>query len=166
MTVQQAFEKIQTALVEKKEILEGCGLTTRIRTFYADKNLNERSEFNAKCILVFGNIDIGTASLEEDDWCNFSLCAEIKTAEVEDAALESALKEWGTEVDSFIEKVKGATAKDAFITETCRAQETEAEEAAAEFTKEIKKVRRKMLLGLGIVIVLMLAVLFLLPMVV
>lgn len=166
MTVQQAYEKIQTTLVEKKTVLEECGFVTRIRAFYTDKNLAEKSEFTAKCILVFGNIDIGTPELEDDDWCNFSLCAEIKTADVGDAALESALKEWSTEVDSFIEKVKGATAKDAFITETCRAQETEAEEAAAEFTKEIKKVRRKMLLGLGIVIVLMLAVLFLLPMVV
>ena len=166
MTIQQAFEKIQTALVAKKEILEECGFTTRIRTFYADKNLAERTEFSAKCILVFGNIDIGTASLEEDDWCNFSLCAEIKTAEVDDAALESSLTEWAAEVDAFIEKAKAATSKEEFVTATCRTQEAEAEAAAAEFTKEIKKVRSKMLLGLGIIIVLMLAVLFLLPMVI
>ena len=166
MTVQQAFEKIQAALVEKKDILEGLGLTTRTRTFYADKNLAERTEFNAKCILVFGNIDIGTANLEDDDWCNYSLCAEIKTGEVEDAALESAISEWSTEVDSFIEKAKTAESKDALVTETCRTQETEAEAAAAEFTKEIKKVRGKMLLGLGIIVALMLAILFLLPMVI
>ena len=163
MTIQQAFEKIQTALVAKKEILEECGFTTRIRTFYADKNLAERTEFNAKCILVFGNVDIGTASLEEDDWCNFSLCAEIKTAEVDDAALESSLTEWAAEVDAFIEKAKAATSKEEFVTATCRTQEAEAEAAAAEFTKEIKKVRGKMLLGLAIIVILMLAVLILAP---
>ena len=65
MTIQQAFEKIQTALVAKKEILEECGFTTRIRTFYTDKNLSEKTEFTAKCILVFGNIDIGTPELED-----------------------------------------------------------------------------------------------------
>lgn len=166
MTVQQAYEKIQTALVEKKTLLEDYGLTTRIRTFYTDKNLSEKSEFNAKCILVFGNIDIGTPNLEDDDWCNFSLCSEIKTAEVDDAALESALAEWTAELDAFIEKVKNATSREEFITATCRTQEAEAEAAAAEFTKEIKKVRLKMMLGLGIIIVLMLAVLILVPLVV
>ena len=166
MTVQQAYEKIQTSLAEKKALLEESGLTARVRTFYTDKNLAQRSEFNAKCILVFGNVDIGTAELEEDDWCNFSLCAEIKTAEVEDSALESALTEWETEVNAFVEKAKLAPSKEDFVTDTCRKQEAEAEAAAAEFTKEIKKVRSKMILGLGIIIVLMLAVLFLLPLVV
>ena len=166
MTVQQAYERIQTALVEKKTLLEDYGLTTRIRTFYTDKNLSEKTEFTAKCILVFGNIDIGTPELEDDDWCNFSLCAEIKTAEVEDAALESALADWTAEVDAFIEKVKSATSREKFITDTCRKQEAEAEAAAAEFSKEIKKVRLKMMLGLGIIVVLMLAVLILVPLVV
>ena len=166
MTVQQAYEKIQAALLEKKEILEGCGLTTRVRAFYTDKNLAERSEFNAKCILVFGNVDIGTAELEDDDWCNFSLCAEIKTAEVEDSALDSALAEWSTEVDAFIEKARAAVSKETLITETCRAQEAEAEAAAEEFTKEIKKVRTKMLIGVGVIALLIFAVLFLLPLVI
>ena len=166
MTVQQAYEKIQAALTEKKEILEGCGLTTRVRAFYTDKNLAERSEFNAKCILVFGNIDIGTTELEEDDWCNFSLCAEIKTAEVDDASLESAISDWSAEVDAFIEKAKAASSKESLIAETSRAQEAEAEAAAMEFAKEIKKVRSKMILGLGVIVVLILAVFVLLPLVV
>lgn len=166
MTVQQAYEKIQTALVEKKTVLEECGFVTRIRAFYTDKNLAEKSEFTAKCILVFGNIDIGTPELEDDDWCNFSLCAEIKTAEVEDAALENALSEWSAEIDAFIEKVKDAPSREKLVAETSRAQEAEAEAAAAEFTKEIKKVRLKMMLGLGIIVVLMLAVLILAPLVV
>lgn len=165
MTVQQAYERMQTALVEKKTLIEDYGLTTRVRAFYTDKNLAEQSEFNAKCILVFGNIDIGTPELEDDDWCNFSLCAEIRTGEVEEAALESAIKEWSDEVDAFIEKLKNAPSREKLVTETCRAQEAEAEKAAAEFAKEIKKVRLKMILGLGIIVVLMLAVLILVPLV-
>lgn len=161
MTVQQAYEKIQTALVEKKALIEECGLTTRIRAFYTDKNLVEKNEFTAKCILVFGNVDIGTPALEDDDWCNFSLCAEIKTGEVDDAALEAALNDWSKEVDSFMEQAKIAPSREEFVTETCRAQEREAEAAAEEFTKEIKKIRVKMVLGLAVIIVLMLAVLFL-----
>ena len=166
MTVQQAYEKIQSALAEKKTALEELGFVTRARAFYTDKNLAEKRDFDAKCILVFGNVDIGTPELEEDDWCNFSLCAEIKTGEVEDSALESALSEWSAEVDAFVEKAKAAPSREKLVTETCRAQETEAEAAAAEFAKEIKKVRFKMLIGMGIVIVLMLAVLILLPMIV
>ncbi len=163
MTVQQAYEKIQAALVEKKTALEEYGFITRIRAFYTDKNLAEKSEFTAKCILVFGNVDIGTPELEDDDWCNFSFCAEIKTAEVADEALESALAEWSAEVDAFIGKVKDAPSREKLITETSRDQEAEAEAAAMEFSKEIKKVRLKMILGLGIIIVLMLAVLILAP---
>ena len=165
MTVQQAYEKIQAALIEKKAILEDLGLTTRARAFYTDKNLTEKSEFNAKCILVFGNLDVGAPNLEEDDWCNFSLCSEIKTGNVEDAALESSLGEWCAEVDAFIEKLKLAESKESFITNTCRAQEADAEAAAMEFAKEIKKIRRKMIIGFAIIVVLMLAVMLLVPMV-
>ena len=161
MTVQQAYEKIQAALIEKKAILEDLGLTTRARAFYTDKNLTEKSEFNAKCILVFGNLDVGAPNLEEDDWCNFSLCSEIKTGNVEDAALESALGEWCAEVDKFIEEVKLAESKEALITNTSRAQEADAEAAAMEFAKEIKKVRSKMLIGFGLIIALMLGIMIL-----
>lgn len=165
MTVQQAYERIQTVLAEKKSLLEDCGLTTKARAFYTDKNLAEKSEFNAKCILVFGNIDIGTPELEDDDWCNFSFCSEIKTGEVDEASLESAIGEWSEEVDAFVENVKSAPSPEKFVTDTCRAQEAEAEAAAAEFAKEIKKVRLKMILGLSVIVVLMLAVLILLPLV-
>lgn len=165
MTVQQAYERIQTVLAEKKTLLEDYGLTTRARAFYTDKNLAEQREFNAKCILVFGNIDVGTAELEDDDWCNFSLCSEIKTGEVDEAALESSIKEWSDEVDAFVERVKSSPTPSKLIADTCRAQEAEAEAAAAEFAKEIKKVRLKMILGLGIIVVLMLAVLILVPLV-
>ena len=161
MTVQQAYEKIQAALIEKKAILEDLGLTTRARAFYTDKNLTEKSEFNAKCILVFGNLDVGAPNLEEDDWCNFSLCAEIKTGNVEDEALESALNEWCTEVDAFIEKVKATESKEALIINTSRAQEADAEAAAMEFAKEIKKVRSKMIIGFAIIIALMVGVMIL-----
>ena len=161
MTVQQAYEKIQAALAEKKAILDELGLVTRARAFYTDKNLVEKSEFNAKCILIFGNLDIGVATLEEDDWCNFSLCAEIKTGNVEDEALESALNEWCTEVDAFIEKVKATESKEALIINTSRAQEADAEAAAMEFAKEIKKVRSKMIIGFAIIIALMVGVMIL-----
>ncbi len=161
MTVQQAYEKIQTALAEKKAILDEIGLTTRARAFYTDKNLVEKSEFNAKCILVFGNLDIGASTLEEDDWCNFSLCAEIKTGEVEEEAFESALGEWCTEVDAFIEKVKATESKEALIVNTSRVQEADAEAAAMEFAKEIKKVRSKMIIGFALIIALMLGVMIL-----
>ena len=166
MTVQQAYERIKEALTQKQTALEECGLITKARAFYTDKNLIAKSEFDAKCILVFGNVDIGTSELEEDDWCNFSLCTEIKTATVEDAALESALEEWSAEVDAFAEKVKASDSHSATVAETCRKQEAEAEAAAAEFAQEIKKVRTKMLIGVGIIAVLILAVFFLLPMVI
>ena len=161
MTVQQAYEKIQAALAEKKAVLDGLGLVTRARAFYTDKNLIEKSEFNAKCILVFGNLDIGVSTLEEDDWCNFSLCAEIKTGNVEDEALESALGEWCAEVDAFIEKIELAESKESFIINTSRAQEADAEAAAMEFAKEIKKVRSKMIIGFAIIIALMVGVMIL-----
>lgn len=158
MTVQEAYTKINEVLEEYSTPIRELGLDVKTRVFYTDKNLRETPEFNQKCIIIFGDIAIGTPDMEREDYCNFSICSEIKTVIVNDEDMENGLKTLREELDAFKEKLSGATSVAAVIKETARIQEEEAEKAAAEFTKEMKKIRLKMILGLGIIIAIMLVV--------
>ena len=164
MYLQEAREKIAAKLEELSAPIKEAGLKVEARVIYADRTLQEYSEFNEKCILVYGDIAIGTEELERDEYCNFSMCCEVKTAIVNDTELESEMNNLDGEIVAFMEKIekceKGATA---LITEINKKQEEEAEAAAIEFANEMKKARIKLLIGIGAVVVIMLAVIIGIP---
>lgn len=158
MTVQEAYSKIEAVLEEYAAPIRERGLEVNTRIFYTDKNLRETPEFNQKCIIIFGDIAIGLPNMEREDYCNYSVCSEIKTAVVNEDELDGGLGELREELDAFLAKLEGATSVETVIKEAARIQEQEAEAAAEEFTREMKKVRLKMMLGLGVIIVIMLVI--------
>ena len=158
MTVQEAYSKIEAVLEEYAAPIRELGLDVKTRIFYTDKNLRETPEFTQKCIILFGDIAIGMPGMEREDYCNYSVCTEIKTAEVNEEELDAGLATLSNELSAFTESLSGATSAETVIRETARAQEQDAERAAAEFTKEMKKIRLKMILALGVIIVIMLGI--------
>ena len=140
------------------------GLEVVTRVLYTDRTLQEYSEFNEKCILIFGDIAIGTADLDRDDYCNYSMCCEVKTALVNDAELEKEINNLDRELASFMEKLeKSGKPPTALISEINKKQEEDAEEAAKQFSKEMNKLRLKLLISIGIIVVILLAVLIGIP---
>ena len=164
MNLHEAREKIAVKLEELSAPIKEAGLTVEARILYADRTLQEYSEFNDRCILVYGDIAIGTEELERDEYCNFSICCEVKTALVDDTELEKELNNLDGELVAFMEKIeKSEKSATALITEINKKQEEDAEAAAIDFAKEIKKARIKLLLGIGAVVIIMLAVIIGIP---
>ena len=140
------------------------GLEVVTRILYTDRTLQEYSEFNEKCILIFGDIAIGTEDLDRDDYCNYSMCCEVKTALVNDAELEKEINNLDGELAAFMEKLeKSGKTPTALISEINKKQEEDAEEAAKQFSKEMNKLRLKLLISIGIIVVILLAVLIGIP---
>lgn len=164
MTVIQAEEKIAAALEEFAAPLRERGLTVVTRVLYTDKNLAEMSEFNPKCILVFGDVAIGTEDMERDDYCNYSMCCEIKTGLINDEEFTKEMNNLDGELEALKDKLDadGADAK-AIVRDIAKKQESEAESAAKDFALQMKKLRFKMLLGIGVMIAIILGVIIAIP---
>lgn len=164
MILQEATTKIAEKLEVFSAPIKAAGLKVVTRIIYADRMLKEYSEFNENCILVYGDIAIGTDELERDEYCNYSMCCEVKTALVNEEELEKEINNLDGEIVAFMERLekseKGATA---LITEINKKQEEEAEAAAIEFSKEMSKARIKLLIGIGAVVIIMLAVIIGIP---
>ena len=163
MTAKIAREKIEDAVLAAEKKLKEIGLTTRPRSFYTDKNLSEAQEFSPKSLLVFGDLAFGYGQMEDDDYCNYSICCEIKTGLVDDGELADGIRAFEEEIDKVIARLKGASDPEAILEEISRAQSEEAEEAAKEFSKEMRKVKLKLYLAVGAIIVIIAAVLILGP---
>ena len=163
MTAKIAREKIEDAVLAAEKKLKEVGLTTRPRSFYTDKNLTEAQEFSPKSLLVFGDLAFGYGEMELDDYCNYSICCEIKTGLVDDGELAEGIRAFEEEVDKIIAKLNGATNPEAVLEEISRAQTEEAEAAAREFSKEMRKVKFKLYLAVGAIIVIIASVLILGP---
>ena len=164
MILQEATVKIAEKLEQFSAPARAAGLAVITRIIYADRMLKEYSEFNEKCILVYGDIAIGTDELERDEYCNFSMCCEVKTALVNEEELEKEINNLDGEMTAFMEKLeKSEKTATALITEINKKQEEEAEAAAVEFAKEMSKARIKLLIGIGAVVIIMLAVIIGIP---
>lgn len=171
MNIVEAAIKIEERLLSLSSPLKEMGFSIESRILYADKNLQEYTEFTPKCIIVFGDIAIGNEELERDEYCNYSICVEVKTGLVDELELEGELNTLEGEIEAFKEKLekfadgKEMTAKDysPLIKEINAIQEKEAEAAAVEFTKDVNKTRIKILIGFGIIIVIILAVIIGIP---
>ena len=112
---------------------------------------------------MFGDLAFGYGQMEDDDYCNYSICCEIKTGLVDDGELAEGIRAFEEEIDKVIAKLKGASDPEAILEEISRAQSEEAEEAAKEFSKEMRKVKLKLYLAVGAIIVIIAAVLILGP---
>ena len=164
MTVIQAEEKMAAALEEFAAPLRERGLKVITRVLYTDKTLAEISEFNPKCIIAFGDIAIGTEDMDRDDYCNYSMCCEIKTGLLSDEEFTKEMNNLDGELEALKDKLdaEGAVAED-IIREITRKQEAAAETAAQDFAAQMRKLRFKMLLGIGVMIAIMLAVIIGIP---
>ncbi|MBQ8689384.1 MAG: hypothetical protein IJ515_03360 [Clostridia bacterium] len=166
MTVQEAYIQIDTAIEKYVPQLQELGLVVKKRIFYTDKNLVQMQEFTDKSILIFGDIAIGCEGMEDEDFCNYSVCAEITTALVKDESLEKNLAEFKTELDMFLERIGSAENSDEYekiIAEITKEQEAEAEAAALEFANEMKKARTKILIAIGSLIAVLAVIVFVAP---
>ena len=164
MNVKIAREKIEEAIKAGAERLSAAGLKTKVRSFYTDKNLAETDEFSPKVILLFGDVAFGYESMDFDDYCNYSICCEVKSAEVNEKELEDGIAEFNKEIDKVIEKVSSATSPESVIEEISKQQTEDAEIAAREFAKEMRKIKFKLYGAIGAIVVIIAAVLILIPM--
>ena len=165
MTVTEAREKIASTLSELAEPIREAGFTVETRILYADKNLREYTEFDTKSIIIFGDIAIGNDELERDEFCNYSMCCEIKTGLVDDEEFMKELYSLEGEVEAFKEALEksGDGSKSALIKEINKKQEAEAERAAIDFSKQINKIRIRLLIGIGAIVVIIVAIIFGIP---
>ena len=158
MTVRIAKEKIEANIAEAKAKLTALGLDAKAESFYTDKNLDRSIEFNPKMILVFGNLTFGFPTAEEDDYCNFSICCELKSGEVSDEELEKSIRDFQEEVDTLISTLANATSKEKVLEDLAKKQTDDATVAAAEFDKEMRKVKLKLTLAIAVIVVIILGV--------
>ncbi len=166
MTVKEAYNKINTAVATQMKELEALGLYVTGRMYYNDKNLFELTEYTPKCILVFGSMRVGLEDMEEDDLCGYAISAEIKAGEVDEAEVDESIAFFEKELD-ILKKRIGAASGDAerrkILKEIYDEQSREIAEATEQFNKEIKKVRRKMFIAIGVLIVICAAILIITP---
>lgn len=158
MTARIAREKIEESILKAKGMLTEQGLTAKAESFYTDKNLDKSAEFTVKSILLFGNLSFGTPNMEEDEFCNYSICCEVKSGEVDEGELTKATEDFFAEIDALIKTLSGATSKEAVLSELSKKQSDDASLAAAEFEKEIRKVRIKLYAAVAVIVVIILGV--------
>ena len=164
MTAKIARDKIEDAVLKASQKLKDAGLATRPRSFYTDKNLTEEQDFSPRSLLVVGDLAFGYGDMEDDDYCNYSICCEIKTGLVDDTELEDGIKAFLEEVDKVLTKLSTATNPSAVLEEISRQQTEEAEKAALEFSKEMRKVKIKLYSAVAAIIVIIAAVIIVGPM--
>ena len=150
MTVTEAIERIKAALDVADASIVCEGLVKKQKIFFTDKNLSERADFSEDCILIFGDIKIGTPEMEEDDSADYSICAEIKTGLVSEEELDGEISAFESEIEAFKAALATASSAEAAIKEISDRQAQEAEKAAEEFQLEMKKMKLKLYLALGV----------------
>ena len=150
MTAEQARQIIQETVSEKAEICKKKGLIAVSKAYYADKALRECSEFNENILLVFGAVKLGAPDMDEEDYCVYSLCCEIKVGKVDDEELQKEISAFHSEIEKILEEITAAPSPAEKIAEINLRQEEEAEKAMQEFNLEMKKMKLKLYGGLGI----------------
>ena len=106
MNIVEAAIKVEEKLNSLSAPLKEMGFSVECRILYADKTLQEYTEFTPKCILIFGDIAIGNEDLERDEYCNYSLCVEVKTGLVDEVELEGEINSLEGELEAFKDKLE------------------------------------------------------------
>ena len=150
MTVEQARQIIKETITEAMELCKASGFVVSGKVYYSDKALRECTEFNSNIILIFGAIKLGLADMDEDDYCTYGLCCEIKTGLVNDEELEKEISDFKADVQKILEELASAPSPAEKIKEINLRQEKEAEESMREFDKDMRKMKLKLYTGLGI----------------
>lgn len=159
MTINGAIEKISEALSAARNVCENLGLTAAQRVYYTDSNLLESSEFTAKTAFLFGELTLTCDGLEDGDECIFAICLAQKDGLVDDGELEAAIAEFNGEIAEFAELVGSSDSKISAMHLINERQQNEAEQAAAELMKQIKKTKKKLFFAIGAIVALIAAIL-------
>lgn len=149
MTAEQAKQIISDTMLGSAELCREKGLVSTARVYYSDKALRECAEFNNSVILLFGAVKLGFASMDEEDFCAYGLCCEIKLGEVTDAELEKEIADFKTNLDKMLEEILSAPSPEKKIEEINARQEAEASESMKSFDLEMKKMKLKLYGALG-----------------
>ena len=149
MNVEQARQIIKEAVTEQVEICKENGFTVSGKVYFSDKALRECTEFNENIILIFGAIKLGLADMDEEDFCTYGLCCEIKTGLVNDEELEREIADFKSDVQKMLAEIAAAPSPIEKIKEINLRQEKEAEESMREFDKEMRKMKLKLYSALG-----------------
>ena len=150
MTAEQAKQIITDTVSEQVTLCTSKGLIASGKAYYSDKALRECTEFSEHIILVFGAIKLGTADMDEEDYCTYGLCCETKVGTVDDAELEKEIADFKADVQKMLEEIESAPSPADKIREINLRQEEEAEKSMQEFNLEMKKMKLKLYGGLGI----------------
>ena len=153
MTVEQARQIISQTVAEAAELCKSKGLITSAKVYYSDKTLRECADFNEDIILIFGAIKLGTADIDDDDYCTYGLCCETKVGMVADEELENEIADFKSDVEKMLEEITSAPSPADKIREINLRQEEEAAKSMQEFNLEMKKMKLKLYGGLGILAV-------------
>ena len=158
MTINGARERIIESLSRAKASCEELGLTAIQRLYFTDENFIESSEFTPKTYLYFGELSVSCEGLEDGEECIFAVCVSTKRGMIDDGELQAAILEFESEISEFIETLKSSDSKITAMQQINEKQQREAEEASAEVMAEIKKMKRKLFLAIGAIVVLVAAV--------
>ncbi len=150
MNAEIAREKFKEIISEAISIAKEKGFAAKGKTYYSDKTLREFTEFDESIILLFGGIDLGLADMDEEDFCTFGLCCEIKLGMINEEELEREIEDFRTNINNFFEEVAAAPSPKKKIEEINLRQEKDAEKSMAEFEGEMKKVKLKLYGALAI----------------
>ena len=101
MLLDDAKQEIYAVISETCEKFKSMGYAVTSKIFFCDSNLMETTEFQKNSLMIFGTVNIGTEELEDDEYCCFSICAEIRTALVDDEKLQKSIEEYKSEIESF-----------------------------------------------------------------
>ena len=129
MNVETAREKFKEIISEAINTAKEKGFTAKGKTYYSDKTLRECAEFDENIILLFGGMDIGLSEMDEEDFCTFGLCCEIKLGTVNDEELEREIEDFKNNINKFFEEVEAAPSPTKKIEEINLRQEKEAEKS-------------------------------------
>jgi len=150
MTVAEAKQLITEAVNEQVELFKSKGLITTGKVYYADKTLRDCPEFNEDIILILGSIKLGTEDLDEEDYCTLGMCCETKVGMVDDTEFENELSDFKREAEKMLDEISSSPSPKEKILEINMRQEEETAKAMQDFDLEMKKMKRKLYIGLGI----------------
>ena len=158
------LEDAKKLIIEKTnaaaEFLKEKGLKVTSKLFYCDSNLSETVEFEKNSIMIFGTISVGTDELEDDEYCNFAICCEIKTALVDDEKLANAIDEFDAEIKAFDTEISAAVSVKDKLIEISDRQQREGEQSLEEFNREMRSVKLKLYIALGVLAIIAMLLLF------
>ena len=149
MNLEQAREKLSCVLTSAKEKFNSEEFITTTELYFCDKNLVKSPQFKKDSIMIFALLTVGHKELEEDEYCSYGICCEIKTANVDEGEIDKEIANFNAETDAFYEELKSSPSAKDKILEINQRQEKEAEKSMEEFNSEMRKMKLKLYGALG-----------------